>query len=230
MDASTYIVFRFPYTLDHAGSRFSSPNLLGTRACLQEYKHYRQGGSKFWSARPGVDLYVAVDKSKIRTLVDEGLSFPVLRVGNSEFKTTVSGGGGTIWTDYLGTHVTACSNLRLAILKEVATHAIDPQAAKLLGIALPAHVAVDVRIDDALARLASTKRLVSGNPIMLKDGFSVYGQRKLEFDHWASPQMLSCKITGSSVRASLCRIDWIETAKLNSFSVKTTSNLNQDFI
>ena len=230
MDEPSYIVFRFPYTLDHAGATFTSPKLLGTRACLQEYKHYRQGGSKFWSARPGVDLYFAVDKAKIRILVDEGHSFPVLRVGNSEFKTTVSGGGGTMWTDYLGTNVTVCSNVKLAILKEIATHAIDPQAAKIMGVSLPAHVAADVRIDDALARLASTKRLVSGNPIMLKDGFSVYGQRKLEFDHWASPQMLSCKITGSTVRASLCRIDWTETAKLNSFSAKTTANLNQDFI
>jgi len=74
LEDKPFLLLRFPFTLDHAGVRFMHPNLLARFTDIQEYKHYRKDGSKFWSARPGVDLLIAVEKRLISCQEDGALT------------------------------------------------------------------------------------------------------------------------------------------------------------
>lgn len=226
-----YILFELPYSLDHNCWQLQPPNLLGRHISLLEFKHYRKNGSKFWSKRPGVNLFFAVDKQKIRIMPKEGLSYPELKVGAIPFSTSVSGGGGPIWTDYLSTQVSCMTNLPKRILMDIANAALTTSEASNLGIQLPKLENTSApEIDDALARQAQLHGLVKGQKIMLKPGFTVRGDNTLYFESRSSSQKLLCTHQGSPVAVSLPRVDWVQTATQNQKPFKTSANLNQNNI
>ena len=225
LEDKPFLLLRFPFTLDCAGSRFTHPKLLAKGASKQEYKHYRSGGSKFWSARPGVDLYLAVDKRHIRLVAEEAGSYPRLRIGNTEITTSV-GGGGSPWTDNIRSTVTVLTNVKLAVLQEVARMAMTAEQAAKAGVVAQTPSCNDTPfLANALARMDAAKRLAPGHKVILRDGFSFRDSQELAFVHWVNGQRMICSKDGMHVSVSLCRIDWVKTAALNSISVREPSDL-----
>ena len=158
LEDKPFILFRFPFTLDHAGVRFMHPNLLARFTDTQEYKHYRENGSKFWSARPGVDILMAVDKRLIRLVKAEGFSYPKLRIGNAEITTSVGGGGGGTWTDFISTRVTVCTNIKFTTLREIARLAMTPEQALKAGVTVEQPPSSEsLFLANSLARMDSAK-------------------------------------------------------------------------
>jgi hypothetical protein len=225
LDEKPYMLFRFTFTLDRAGSGLKHPNVLGRLPCTLEFKHYRNGGSKFWSSRPGVDIYVAVDKMHVRLVLEKTWSYPKLRIGNAEFTTSV-GGGGSPWAELLSSPVSTFTNIKLATLLEICRLAMTPQQAKAAGVALPA-VETDntAFLANALARMGSSKRLAPGNKVILLPDFSFRNSQEVDFVSWRNGQKMVCSREGFSIWISLCRIDWVKTAQANNISVRTPTDL-----
>ena len=225
LEDKPFLLLRFPFTLDCAGSRLTHPNLIAKSTSKQEYKHYRTGGSKFWSARPGVDVYLAVDKRHIRLVAVEGGSYPKLRIGNTEITISV-GGGGSPWTDYIRSTATVLTNVKVAVLQEVARMAMTPQQAAEAGVVVPPQCCEDPRfLANALARMDAAKRLAPGHKVILQANFSFRDARELAFVNWVNGQRMICSKDGTNVSVSLCRIDWVKTAETNNISVRRPSDL-----
>jgi hypothetical protein len=227
LEDKPFLLLRFPFTLDHAGVRFMHPNLLARFTDTQEYKHYRKNGSKFWSARPGVDLLIAVEKRLIRLVKEDGGTYPKLRIGNAEITTSVGGGGGSIWTDFISTNVTVCTNVKLAALQEIARLAMTPEQALKAGVTVEPPASNGSQfLANSLARMDSAKRLVAGSKIVLHDQYSVQNSQELDFVKWVNGQRMIC-ITKNGTQAwvSLCRVDWVKTSAANNIPVRTPAAL-----
>jgi hypothetical protein len=226
LEDQPFILFRFPFTLDHAGAGFIHANVLARFTETQEYKHYRANGSKFWSARPGVDLLMAVDKRLIRLVKEDGGTYPKLRIGNAQITTSVGGGGGSPWTDFISTKVTVCTNVKFATLQEIARLAMTPDQALKAGITVEQPPSNGSQfLANSLARMDSSKRLVAGNKIWLHDQYSFQHSQELEFVKWVNGQRMICTKDGMNAWVSLRRVNWVKTSAANNIPVRSPADL-----
>lgn len=86
-------------------SKFQHPNVSAIVKNLHEFKHHRRGGSKFWTAKPGIDFYLVIPKSEITILPEKGYSYPKGIINGVKVTFNVSGCGCGIWIDHIGNKV-----------------------------------------------------------------------------------------------------------------------------
>lgn len=120
IEQGEYLVIEAGSVVGHAGARFEHPNVAATSKRVFEFKHYRHGGSKFWTAKAGVSHYFVVPRSEVKILPHKGYSYIKAEINGA--KVTFNVGGGTIngWTDWLRTHVSVFVNMRVKDLKAIA--------------------------------------------------------------------------------------------------------------
>jgi hypothetical protein len=103
----------------HSSFRFTSPK-AATRWQVLEFKHYRSGGSKFWTSSAGKTHYLAVPLAAIELQVppaDDRCgwgSYPKVTIGGQTLTLSVSGGSGGPdgrWLDFVGTVASTRCNL-----------------------------------------------------------------------------------------------------------------------
>ena len=58
--------------LGEAGHDFDHPNIAAKKSELFEFKHYRKGGSKFWTSKAGISFYFVIPKAQIELLPEKG--------------------------------------------------------------------------------------------------------------------------------------------------------------
>jgi len=102
-----------------AGAKFTHPNIIGSAKKIHEFKHYRKHGSKFWTAKAGVDHYLAIPRNKIYILPEKGYSYIPAEINGVKIRFNVSGGTFNGWTDRLGIKAHISVNHKLSDLKKL---------------------------------------------------------------------------------------------------------------
>jgi hypothetical protein len=120
IEPGDYLVIRAGATAGKASARFSHPNVAASGKVIHEFKHYRSGGSKFWSARAGVDHYFVVPRTAVKLLPVKGYSYIPAEINGIKVRFNVSGGTANGWTDWLRTSVVISVNHKVSDLKKIA--------------------------------------------------------------------------------------------------------------
>jgi hypothetical protein len=82
---------------------FDHPNIAAKKSELFEFKHYRTGGSKFWTSKAGISFSFVIPKAQIELLAEKGFSYVPVLIHGRKCRLNVSGGTGNGgWTDHLG--------------------------------------------------------------------------------------------------------------------------------
>lgn len=110
------------------------PNLAAKLPLAFEQKHYRRGGSKFWSTHVGIDHFFVVPKTNIELIEKPGLSYVYIRVGKLDYIMNVSGGGSGAWTDWVSHSVHLVKYQPVRSLKNLAENAVPAAQCRNLGI------------------------------------------------------------------------------------------------
>ena len=86
--------------LGEPGYDFDHPNIAAKKSELFEFKHYRKGGSKFWTSKAGISFYFVIPKAQIELLPEKGYSYVPVLIHGRKCHLNVSGGtGNSGWTD-----------------------------------------------------------------------------------------------------------------------------------
>lgn len=111
-------------------AKFTHENLVARHERLHEFKHDRSGGGKYWTARPGVDLWFVFPKFAVTMLPVQGLSYVKCAIGGVNVTLNVSGGGGSGpgWTDWVGRHTHAAVGHPTRDLQRLAAVAVREPA------------------------------------------------------------------------------------------------------
>jgi len=177
-ESGPVIVLRMGFGLaKQAQLDFRHPNMLARQWVVHEFKHYRDSGGKFWTSRAGLDVYFAVHKTAIQLVKYNGLSYPVVKIGDELFTLNVSGGGGGIWTDWIRNTASTCVDLPMKKLKVVAAQSLPVAEAVDLGVKLefePLSDAHLTKLNDDLARQCLGD-LKPGMQLCLASGYTANG-------------------------------------------------------
>ena len=124
IDPGDFLVVRAGATTDHAGAKFTHPNIAASVRTIHEFKHYRKNGSKFWTARAGVDHYFVIPRNEVKMLPEKGYSYVPAEINGVKVHFNVSGGTANGWTDWLHAHASISVNHRVRDLKRLAEAAV----------------------------------------------------------------------------------------------------------
>ena len=112
--------------MDSRMSTFKHPNVAATARVIHEFKHYRKGGSKFWTARAGMDFFFVIPRSEIKILPKKGHSYIPAEINGVKVSFNVTGGTRNGWTDWLNTCTSIGVNHGIRDLRRLAEVAINP--------------------------------------------------------------------------------------------------------
>ena len=125
IDPSKYQIIVVGFGANKAGAKFSHPNIMKSVKHIHEFKHYRKGGSKFWTSRAGVDHYLVIPRSEILMLPEKGYSYVPAEINGVKIKFNVGGGTFNGWTDHLGVKAQISVNHKLSDLKKMVAVATE---------------------------------------------------------------------------------------------------------
>ncbi len=204
---------------------FNHPNIAAKKSEMFEFKHYRKGGSKFWTSKAGISFYFVVPKAQIELLPEKGYSYvPVLIHGN-KCRLNVSGGSGNGgWTDYVRQVAHVGCGWTLTALRSLATIALNPDDCRAQGITLVVEPLQDYQragFVETAAAVAMRTRLGPGGQVFLRDGWDYMGSRG-PFAVESRPhrkRYFICVAGSSHLRIQYAAIDWTKTAESNGVTV-----------
>lgn len=131
--AKGFLILQMGGGIHKAISRFTHPNIIYSRKEIYELKHYRKGGSKFWTSQAGVSHYLIIPTDKIYLLPEKGYSWIPAEINGVKVHFNVSGGSGGGWTDYLRSSTSTSINHKVADIKKIAEVAVrDVESMKLI--------------------------------------------------------------------------------------------------
>ena len=204
---------------------FDHPNVAAKKSAVFEFKHYRSGGSKFWTAKAGIGLYFVIPKAQIELLPEKGYSYVPVLIHGRRCVLNVSGGTGNGgWTDYVRPVAHIGCGWTIAALKALAAVALSPQECIAQGITLDLEGLEDYqsqRLIEISAAVTMQTSLKPGNQVVLKDGWSHNGSQG-PFVIQSRPRRkrhFVCKAYTMGVRVQYAAIDWIKTAEANGVAV-----------
>jgi hypothetical protein len=212
--------------LDKPAYTFDHPNIAAKKSELFEFKHYRKGGSKFWTSKAGISLYFVIPKAQIELLPEKGYSYVPVLIHGRKCHLNVSGigGGNDGWTDYVRRVVNIGCGWTLAALRSLATIALSPDECRVQGITLEIEPLKDYQqtgFIEAAAAVTMRTRLCPGNQVLLRNGWDFQGSQgpfAIEFPPHRKRYLL-CTSGLSRVRIQFAAIDWSKTAEINGVTV-----------
>ena len=154
-----HLVLMAGATYGKPAAGFRHPNVVARKCEVHEFKHYRKAGSKFWTARPGVNFYLVVPKDRIEMVPEKGYSYVPVKINGQKLVLNVSGGGGCGypgWTDWVHRVVHTSVGFPKKTLKLLADVALSPEECKAKGITFPL-VGLDDSHKQRFIRLAAEK-------------------------------------------------------------------------
>lgn len=101
LPTTDHLILVFGHRWTHRAAKFNHPKALGKFLRLLEFKHYRRGGGKFWTAHIGTDLYFAVPSNLVEIALVAGYSYVKARINGVCLSLNVSGGTCNGWTDWV---------------------------------------------------------------------------------------------------------------------------------
>jgi len=160
IDPGDHLILVVGATYGKPAARFQHPNIVARMCEVHEFKHYRRAGSKFWTARPGVNFYLVIPKDRIEMIPERGYSYVPVEVNGQKLVLNVSGGGScgkySGWTDWVHRVVHTSVGFSKRTLKLLAEAALSPDECKAKGINFPL-VGVDDLHKQRFIRLAAEK-------------------------------------------------------------------------
>ena len=204
---------------------FDHPNIAAKKSELLEFKHYRKGGSKFWTSKAGISFYFVVPKAQIELLPEKGYSYVPVLIHGRKCRLNVSGGTGNGgWTDHVRQVAHVGCGWTLAALRSLATIALNPDDCRAQGITLAVEPLKDCQragfVETAAAVVMRT-RLGPGSQVFLRDGWDYMGSQG-PFAVESRPRRkryFICVIGTAHVRVRYAAIDWGKTAEINGVAV-----------
>lgn len=125
IEPGEFMVIRAGVTVDSRMSTFKHPNVVASRV-IHEFKHYRKGGGKFWTARAGIDFFFVIPRSAIKMLPEKAYSYIPAEINGVKVAFNVTGGTRNGWTDWLNTRTSIGVNHGIRDLRRLAEVAINP--------------------------------------------------------------------------------------------------------
>jgi len=199
-----------------AAASFEHEKVAAKQSAIFEYKHYRSGGSKFWTAKAGVEFHFLVPKDQIELIPEKGYSYVKCQMGGVPFILNVSGGGGGNdgWTDCVRLVAHTGTTEKKSYLKLFANHSVVPYNFEHV-----VHQSLEVGRENCWKELACRHivDLSVGMKIKLNVGESmiytvstVNSKRRL---------CVARDDTGFAWRVKHTQIDWLATAELNGVDI-----------
>jgi hypothetical protein len=201
-------------------SLFDHPNLAGKSPHIHEFKHYRHSGSKFWTARAGMDFYFVIPKNKIEMVAEKGYSYVPVLINGLKITLNVSGCGAKDWVDWVGHVVHTHAGCTVKTLKTLAAVALHPDKCQGSFRLREMTEREQQRFTEMAAAIDLRNTLQSQDRIILKDGCDV--QRPLFLKERPigrkAKQMYIC-VTPEQFRYGVAfkHINWTATATANNY-------------
>lgn len=124
VEKGDYLVVEVGFKSSKAGAKFQHPNIAATQKRIFNYKHYRQGGGKFWTSQAGVSRYLVIPRSAVTLLPEKGYSYVAAMINGVRVDFNVSGMGAGGWTDFLRTQTQISTNHKLEDFKKLCEVAV----------------------------------------------------------------------------------------------------------
>lgn len=235
---SKFLLVVAPVEIGLKCSNFTHPNLLAKISRVFEYKHSNDSGRKWYTSKPGVELYFAIPYNQIELIPDLGYSYVKVRINGMEYTLDVAGGGGGSipgWEDWIrqGCHMCGTGKFTQKLLEALANVAISPE--KVLEVAeddkdfayalnFRAMTENERQIFNSLLIQAERPTLLRGNSIKLNDGCSFAGETTLTFLHREmgkrATQNIICRSSnGAQVSVKMSQVNWAVSADLNQWQI-----------
>jgi len=220
---------------ESAMAKFDHANIVAKMNHVHSFKHYRRGGSKFWTEKAGVDFYFAIPKDRIELVMERGYSYVKVLIGGKKFSLNVSGGGGKTWTDYVGTICHVSVGHSRSDLKVLAENAYSPKECWEKGIRFDLKKPdehEERRFRYLVAKKSLPKVLEQGSKVVLynctyhgkKEGVTV----EERMGYVRKRQAYRCKDEyGYGVRVKFSQIDWLKTAEVNGIEITVPEAFNR---
>jgi hypothetical protein len=205
--------------------RFDHPNVAAKKSELFEFKHYRKSGSKFWTAKAGISFYFVLPKAQIELLPEKGYSYVPVLIQGRKYHLNVSGWSGDAgWTDCVRQKTHIGSGCTIAILRSLATSALQPAECQAQGITMEIEALKDCQhagFIDAAAAVTMRSRMGPGSQLFLRDGWEYMGSRgPFVFESRPHRKRYSFCVCGTApARIQDKAIDWTKTAEANGVAV-----------
>lgn len=244
IEQGDYLIVIAGASAGKASMNFDHPNISATKKVIHEFKHYRKGGSKFWTSRAGKNYYFVIPRDQITLLPEKGYSYIPAEINGVKVTFNVSGGGGGgVWTDFLRNITEISVNHRIKDLKKIAEVAvrnspfepiqfeIDPDFDERIWNRLA--LKSNPKIKETIAKMIEEKK----SPIIhLIDGWTVDGNssavgievkrksKKIPLPPKQGYEIsyrieycgaLKSVILNGEWRAKMSQIDWYKTAVAN---------------
>jgi len=211
--------------LGKPGYNFDHPNIAAKKSELFEFKHYRKGGSKFWTSRAGISFYFVIPKAQIELLPEKGYSYVPVLIHGRKCRLNVSGGTGNGgWTDYVRQVAHVGCGWPIGALQSLAAVALGTDECRLQGINLEIEPLKDCQragFVETAAAVTMRTRLRSGSQVLLRDGWDYLGSQG-PFTIESRPRRkryFVCTAGLARVRIQYAAIDWVKTAEINGVTV-----------
>lgn len=194
------IVLRFGQKYASPAATFAHPKLLARVHVVHEFKHYRGNGSKFWTARAGVDLYFAVPVDRVEIKRAKGYSYVAARCNGVELVFNVSGGTeGNGWSDFVRPVVEVSVGHTIADLRKIAEVALSPAELRAQGWSWAQQ---EEPYTDTPARERAFRRIqldrwlkanaVPGMKVVIDSAVTLCGGETLSFDSFGDTRATMC--------------------------------------
>ena len=140
IDPGDHLILVAGATYGTPAASFQHPNIVARKCEVHEFKHYRRAGSKFWTARPGVNFCLVIPKDRIEMVPERGYSYVPVKINGQKLVLNVSGGGSfghAGWTDWVHRVVHTSVGFSKRVLKLLADVALSPDECIARGIIFP---------------------------------------------------------------------------------------------
>jgi hypothetical protein len=200
-----------------AASRFQHEKMMACQTTVLEFKHYREKGSKFWTAHPGVEFWWVIPKSKLELVPEKGHSYVPVKLNGIRFRLNVSGGtsaNGKGWTDWVREQADTSCGFTLKQLRALFDAGMTLEECKAAG------VVVDLRHRKGFEELVAAKTpLQPGHVVYLKEGYSFQGSTGPFTVEKKEKQSYLLNVFGMRGKVGPKYIDWVKTVQANGGSI-----------
>jgi hypothetical protein len=206
------------YDFDHA-------NIAAKKSEWFEFKHYRKGGSKFWTSKAGISFHFVIPKAQIELLPEKGYSYVPVLIGGRKCHLNVSGGTGNGgWTDVVRPVAHVGCGWKIAALRSLAAIALGADECRSQGITLEIEPLKDYQqagFVEMAAAVTMRTRLQPGSQVLLRNGWDYMGSRgPLPVESRPRRKRYFICVSGTArLRIQYTAIAWAKTATINGVTV-----------
>jgi len=224
IEPGEYLVVEVGCDVGRPTVSFRHPNIALSVPRVYNFKHYRWGGSKFWTSRAGISHYFVIPRNVVKLLPEKGYSYVPAEINGVRVRFNVTGGSGFdapgVWTDWLKTRTQISVGHKLADLKKIAAVAVRGTPMEPVKVE-PMDSVSDYEwkkmVAEKMVKAKILKAVKEGKTPMvyLGSGCEYAGMtsgKTIELHPWKKRAVI-LDMGGHKVSVKHSQIDWYRTAK-----------------